>query len=98
MTEAETEMLTLLRDLVRATKHMADLVTEMSARLERNAQVLVHVNGEVPTQPIVWPTPLDRPKLNCGKCGIALGDVMSYCCPQADCPCGLGGFSCTAAA
>jgi hypothetical protein len=31
----------------------------------------------------------------CAKCGIALAQVMSYCCPRNDCPCGLGGITCT---
>lgn len=31
----------------------------------------------------------------CGKCGIKLEGVMMYCCPHGDCPCGLGGISCT---
>lgn len=26
----------------------------------------------------------------CGKCGLELKQVMGYCCPNADCPCGMG--------
>ncbi len=70
MSEAEKEMLALLGELVRATKEMYRLVAEMSARLERNTQVRVHVNGEVPTPPITWPSPISPvigAKPRCGK-------------------------------
>ncbi|MGF6837050.1 hypothetical protein QF001_000917 [Paraburkholderia youngii] len=58
--------------------------------------------GPIPAQPSIAPQypfipvqPITRSQIKCGKCGINLTDVMSYCCPHADCPCGLGGFSCT---
>lgn len=30
----------------------------------------------------------------CGKCGLELKHVMGYCCPNADCPCGMGPVMC----
>jgi hypothetical protein len=32
---------------------------------------------------------------NCPKCGLKLGQVMGYCCPQPDCPTGLGPTMCS---
>jgi hypothetical protein len=56
MTDAEKEILGLLKDLVRETKRMAGLVAEMSVHAERTVNRFnVHVNGEVPTPPIAWP-------------------------------------------
>lgn len=46
----------------------------------------------IPVMPAVSANP------RCGKCNIELAPIMGYCCPHSDCPCGLGGFSCTAAA
>jgi hypothetical protein len=47
-------------------------------------------------QPYVPITPTLPDLSKCGKCGLTLGPVMGYCCPNADCPCGLGGTSCMA--
>lgn len=93
MSEAETQMLALMGELVRETRRMAELVTEMSARLEHNAQVRVHVNGEIPTPPITWPYPATQSIPNaCSKCGLKMEGVMGYVCPNGgDCPTGLGG-------
>lgn len=77
------------------SEKIADLERRV-ARLEKG----IHRNGEVPTPPIQWPaTPNIGEKRNprCGKCNIELAPIMSYCCPRADCPCGLGGISCTVA-
>lgn len=30
----------------------------------------------------------------CGKCGLEIKQVMGYCCPNADCPCGMGPVTC----
>jgi hypothetical protein len=99
MSEAENEMLRLLAELVQATKQMATLVSEMSARLERNARINVHVNGEVPTPPFTWPYPATQSIPNaCAKCGLKMEGVMGYVCPNGgNCPTGLGGFASMAA-
>ena len=34
--------------------------------------------------------PFYQPKPKCSQCGIALSGVMGYCCPRANCPCGMG--------
>ncbi len=47
-------------------------------------------------QPVVPFPPYFGPSNVCGKCGIRLDSTMSYCCPQPDCPCGLGLSMCTA--
>lgn len=44
-----------------------------------------------PITPIFPSVPIPR---NCSKCGIELTGVMSYCCPKADCPTGLGSPMC----
>ncbi|TCG09347.1 hypothetical protein BZM27_05975 [Paraburkholderia steynii] len=44
----------------------------------------------------VFPLPGAMP--TCGKCGITLSPVMGYCCSRTDCPCGLGGVTCTTTA
>jgi hypothetical protein len=31
----------------------------------------------------------------CRQCGLILGEVMMYVCHQPDCPCGLGGPTCS---
>lgn len=102
MSDAETEMLALLAELVQATKKMAAAFSEMSDRLDRSAQVSVHVNGQVPTPPIAWPTsisPAIGAKPRCGKCNMEMSDVMGYVCPNGgNCPTGLGGFTCTTTA
>lgn len=96
MSQAEREMIALLGDLVRATKEMARLITEMSVRLDRNAPVSVHVNGQVPTPPIQWPYPTTQSVPNaCSKCGLKMEGVMGYVCPNGvNCPVGLGGSYC----
>lgn len=33
-------------------------------------------------------------KPECSKCGLKLEKVMGYCCPQSQCPCGLGSTVC----
>ncbi|MDP9651994.1 hypothetical protein [Paraburkholderia caledonica] len=92
MSESEKEMLALLADLVRATKEMHALVSEMSARLDRNAQVQVHVNGKVPTPPIPNSPSFGMDLAKCGKCGLKMEGVMGYVCPNGgSCPTGLGG-------
>ena len=40
--------------------------------------------GIPPSNPIV---------LHCQLCGIEMHQMMHYCCPQPNCPCGLGGVS-----
>lgn len=40
-----------------------------------------------------YPKPNDTVAV-CGKCGLELKQVMGYCCPNADCPCGMGPVVC----
>jgi hypothetical protein len=61
--------------------------------------------GPITTQPAIAPQypllpvmPTVSANPRCGKCNIELTPIMGYCCPHADCPCGLGGFSCNSAA
>lgn len=48
--------------------------------------------------PIIYPTkPYPGPNETiaiCGKCGLELKQVMGYCCPNIDCPCGMGPVMC----
>ena len=48
-------------------------------------------NTPIPSMPSPSTYPI---KSNCPKCGIGLTDVMGYCCPQPNCPTGLGGIQC----
>lgn len=54
-------------------------------------------------KPIPWITPEEMPPWisptirdygNCPKCGLKLGQVMGYCCPNTNCPTGLGPVMC----
>lgn len=47
--------------------------------------------GKAPTVPF---PPYFGPSNVCGKCGLKLDGMMSYCCPQPDCPCGMGPIMC----
>ena len=44
-----------------------------------------------PTAP--YPHPQGGPVAICGECGLELHRTMGYCCPHANCPCGLGHFA-----
>lgn len=49
----------------------------------------------LPSIPTPWInewTPIDYK--HCPKCGIQLDKVMGYCCPQPNCPTGLGPIMC----
>lgn len=49
----------------------------------------------VPLIPTIKPYPKnDDVVAVCGKCGIELRNVMCYSCPNADCPTGMGPFTC----
>ena len=49
----------------------------------------------MPYQP--WTVPNTPPMASqCPKCGLKLEGVMSYCCPNAECPTGLGPVTCKA--
>lgn len=40
---------------------------------------------------VPWPFPsLEFMVSSCPKCGLALNKIMHYCCPNFDCPVGLG--------
>jgi len=43
-------------------------------------------------QEIKWPI-LQEDKQKCPRCSITLERVMMYCCPNNNCPCGLGSRS-----
>lgn len=66
---------------------------ERIARLERLVEERHYIPQNTP-----WEVPLTLRKEymenRCTKCGIKLNTVMSYCCPQTDCPCGMGPVSC----
>ena len=49
------------------------------------------------TQPFKLPDtlPVSDWKNRCSKCGIEISGVMSYSCPQPNCPTGLGGAWCS---
>jgi hypothetical protein len=81
------------------------------AELERIVAILTKERdarqpfGPIPSQPTIAPQypfipvmPAVSANPRCGKCNIELAPIMGYCCPHTDCPCGLGGFSCTTAA
>lgn len=48
-----------------------------------------------PMEPIM-PNPIFpmEQKNTCPTCGIELSEVMMYCCPRIDCPCGMGPVVC----
>ena len=50
----------------------------------------------IPPLPRDWdPFPDPNPIVAiCGECGLQLYRVMSYCCGNPRCPCGLGGVTC----
>jgi len=62
------------------------------AELERRVTELEKAPKIVPTVPGVWPPTYKLDE--CRKCGIKLSGVMSYSCPQKDCPTGLGSPHC----
>ncbi len=69
------------------------------AQIERTRMTFGPIADKAtPSLPVLPPTPFTDSTAKCGKCGITLSPVMSYCCSRGDCPCGLGGFSCTSAA
>jgi hypothetical protein len=45
--------------------------------------------------PLPNPNTYQWPTNHCTKCGLQLDKVMSYCCPQPNCPTGLGPVMCT---
>lgn len=47
-----------------------------------------------PTNPPIPTPPWMVEKKRCSKCGIELHQVMGYCCPRLDCPCGMGPVVC----
>lgn len=51
--------------------------------------------GPMPSWPS-WPYP-NNPTVKpmCSKCGLVLESAMSYCCPNGDCPCGMGPAMCS---
>lgn len=51
----------------------------------------------MPSIPSPWDpsTPYGPIKNNCPKCGLKLEGAMGYCCPQPQCPTGLGGVYCS---
>lgn len=63
-------------------------------RMRKLEEQREHRNGEVPTPPIPWNQGQSYGPAQCGKCGLKLSGVMSYCCPNGDCPCGLGPVMC----
>jgi hypothetical protein len=50
----------------------------------------------IPRAPVLPGGPFQEHRVTCGKCGLSIGQVMAYCCPHSDCPCGLGGATCMA--
>lgn len=87
---------------------LEEMVQDLSQRVSRLESGVVHNYGPIeakpattpmPIGPSFWPTPRVEPvqlRARCAKCLIELAPVMAYCCPQSDCPTGLGGVSCTA--
>ena len=41
------------------------------------------------------PEPMKPWLSTCSKCGLILDGIMGYCCPQPQCPTGLGGSWCS---
>jgi len=85
----------------------AKLVTKLGELYQELGEFIVEqvtdkqpqsIKDLVKSLPVTQPAPpTDNASVympRCGKCGITLSQVMSYCCPNNDCPCGLGGISC----
>lgn len=79
-----------------ADKRIADLerrVAELESR-QVTRRVYGPFEAKPATQPLPYPEPYQLPIPSCGKCGLRLGEVMGYVCPNAGCPTGLGGAMC----
>lgn len=49
----------------------------------------------VPLIPEIKPYPKNNDTVAvCGKCGLEIKHIMCYSCPNADCPTGMGPFTC----
>lgn len=48
-----------------------------------------------PFQPNPWPLYPIQPRRACPTCGLDLTNTMGYCCPNANCPCGMGPIMCS---
>lgn len=57
--------------------------------------ITVYDDGSTTTQEFYTaPNPLPIPINHCPKCNIQLNAVMGYCCPNSDCPTGMGPIMC----
>lgn len=60
----------------------------------------VYPREQSPKWPEINPYRTDAPRewsnpyKTCPKCGLDLSGPMGYCCPNGDCPTGLGGSRC----
>lgn len=82
-----------------------DRIADLEKRVDRLVDVLIRVTDilerRLPSEPVYPPSeprPLGpghayAPNL-CPTCGIALEKMMSYSCPRAYCPTGMGGVQC----
>jgi hypothetical protein len=79
-----------------AEQRIADLERRVSELERRDAtrRVLGPFEAKPATQPLPYPEPYQLPLPWCVKCGLKLGEVMGYVCPNAGCPTGLGGAIC----
>lgn len=72
--------------LMRENKLLTDIITTIARSQPQPTQTF-------PNMPLDSYGPIAK---MCPKCGLTLSGVMSYCCPNAECPTGLGPVMCKA--
>ena len=76
-------------------KRIKDLEKRVKALEEYLSKFMDQVQKEPyrPSYPRYPTYPVPVPN-NCSLCGLELGKVMGYCCPNIECPTGLGPTIC----
>lgn len=70
-------------------EYITDL--EFGVAITKTIQRIRDIEPPLPINP--W-QPIGNPYTHCHKCGLKLDVAMGYCCPNAQCPTGLGPVTC----
>lgn len=62
----------------------------IKSRLDKLENANIPFGPFLPQMPQVIPTLPFKIESKCSKCGLLMDGPMGYCCPHADCPCGMG--------